>query len=55
MFLLRKSIENRQVYDSCASGLQMKPNGLVSKFTCMNTVTSSKALLKSHEVFLKVF
>ena len=34
-----------------ASGIRMKPNGLVSKFICTNTVTSSKALLKSHKVF----
>ena len=45
---------NRQESDPIrASGVWMKPTGQVSKFTCTNTVTSSRTLLKSHKVFQK--
>ena len=33
------------------SGMWMKPKGQVSKSTCKNTVTSARALVKSHKVF----
>ena len=36
-----------------ASGIWMKPKEQVSKFTCTNTVTSSRTLVKSHKVFQK--
>ena len=36
-----------------ASGIWMKPKGQVSKFTCTNTVTSSRTQVKSHKVFQK--
>ena len=36
-----------------ASGIWMKPKGQVSKFTCIYTVTSSRTLVKSHNVFQK--
>ena len=35
------------------SGIWMKPKGQESKSTCTNTVTSSRTLVKSHEVFQK--
>ena len=45
---------NRQEPDLIrASGIWMKPKGQVSKFTCTNTVTSSRTLVKSHKVFQK--
>ena len=36
-----------------ASGTWIKAKGPVSKFTCTNTVTSSRALVKSHKVLQK--
>ena len=45
---------NRQESDLIrATGTWMKPKGQVSKFTCTNTVTSSRTLVKSHKVFQK--
>ena len=53
MFPLRKSIEIGKCLISSASGIWMKPKGQVSKFTCTNTVTSSRTQVKSHKVFQK--
>ena len=33
----------------CASGIWIKSKGQVPKFTCRNTVTSSRTLVKSHK------